>query len=154
MPDEPPSPNEKLSTIDSYKIAADASMKKINESWLIFSIFWAATALLLVALFQSTDSHFVAIKWIVIPMAGLILSITWSLIQYRVLGWVEFYEKIVNYSEDELNPLPKYRIGETNPNKVKGFSIRWIMRGIPILGVAAWIFILGFGLGFGLCYTI
>jgi len=70
-------------------------------SWSIFGIFWAANAILLVALFQNgTMPH--GTVGIVIALVGFGLSFVWHRIQNRALKYVEMYEAIIEKLEKPL----------------------------------------------------
>ena len=120
-----------------------------HECWFIFSIFCAANAVLLDALFQSGDHHFLWIKWIAIPIAGLILSITWFILQLRINNVMRFYEDMVNKLEGKFFS-EDYQSGRKNPssknfNKYKGFGAKPLMEVIPLLGIVTWGIMLCFG---------
>ena len=63
--------------------------------WSISGIFWAANAILLVALFQNgklPDSH---LPRLAISAVGAILSLTQYFLQGRTLGHIKRYEKLI-----------------------------------------------------------
>jgi len=83
-------------------IAARASVDQIN--WVVFSAFWGANALVLIALVQSGE-----IKWMV-PIAGLVISLVWVLIQKRALGHLGYLESVVEKLERALNIQPEHAV--------------------------------------------
>ncbi len=78
--------------------------------WNIFGIFWAASALLLVALFRTGDFPENSAVGIIISGVGLSLSIAWSLIQRRSLGHIKRHEKLMKRLEQKLEFDPDYAV--------------------------------------------
>ena len=73
--------------------------------WTIFGVFWAANAVLLVALFTTggtPSANFEAI----ISVAGTILSIIWFIIQRRAIRWLSYYETVIYRIEKEFLDIP------------------------------------------------
>jgi phosphate/sulfate permease len=146
---------EKLN-LEQLKIVNNLRIHEDQLCWTVFSIFWAATALLLVALFQSSDLPFIFIKWILIPVFGLFLSIIWFIILFRALDYLQFYEKIVRDLEEHLIDI-KFQTNRKNTNFekcVRGCSVRPIMKTIPIVMIFAWVLILGIGFGLRIGFSL
>jgi len=62
--------------------------------WAIFGVFWAANAVLLVALF-TTGGLPGNLVGIVVSVTGAVMSWVWFLIQRRTLAWLRYYEEII-----------------------------------------------------------
>jgi hypothetical protein len=69
--------------------------------WSIFGVFWAANAILLVALFPKGGLPAYPIGAI-ISVVGFLLGIVWYKIQGRALGHVTRYERLMKRLEEEL----------------------------------------------------
>lgn len=69
--------------------------------WSIFGVFWAANAILLVALFQNGQIPMSAIG-IVISVVGALLSCVWHQIQRRALGHILRHETLIERLERQL----------------------------------------------------
>lgn len=78
---------------------------RVNQAqivWRIFAAFWAANAILLVALFRDgryPDDRAAAVT---VTSVGLLLSVTWFGIQRRALGHIERFEKLMARLEVRL----------------------------------------------------
>ena len=70
--------------------------------WSIFGTFWAANAILLVALFTTGNLPSNPAVGIVISVVGLFLSLTWHAIQARALGHIIRHEELIRKIEVEL----------------------------------------------------
>jgi hypothetical protein len=108
--------------------------KQDQVTWTIFGVFWPANALLLVALF-TTGALPAPVIGIVVSVVGLILSIVWTLIQYRAIAHLEFYEALIHRIEEKYLQIPPdvSLSGRINTslfsNKTKGtIRLRPIMR--------------------------
>ncbi|HLO15514.1 MAG TPA: hypothetical protein VK206_11840 [Anaerolineales bacterium] len=73
--------------------------------WTIFGVFWAANAVLLVALFTTGEIPSVQVGF-VISATGTLLSYVWFIIQRRAIRWLEYYEKIIFQIEKEYLMIP------------------------------------------------
>jgi hypothetical protein len=70
--------------------------------WSIFGVFWAANAILLVALFPK--GYFPTyLVGLIISLVGLFLAIVWYKIQNRALGHVKLYEDLMKELENKLD---------------------------------------------------
>jgi len=72
---------------------------------MIFSMFWVANALLLVALFATGKMPIRKVGAIISAM-GVIISLVWFFIQWRSIGWLEYYERIIQRLEKRLSIPP------------------------------------------------
>lgn len=111
--------------------------------WAIFGVFWAANAVLLVALF-STGTIPDDMVVIVISIVGTLLSIIWFLIQRRAINWLRYYEKIINKLEKRLE-IPDKLSMSPDKNKLlycktvgRGIRVRQLMVGSGIFVAIAW----------------
>jgi len=77
--------------------------------WSIFGVFWAANAILLVALFQGGKFPTFSVG-MVISVVGTLLSIVWHKIQGRALGHVKRHEELMKRLERELGFEDKYAV--------------------------------------------
>jgi len=77
--------------------------------WSIFGVFWAANAILLVALFPEghCPTHYVGL---IISLVGLFLAIVWYKIQNRALGHIYKYEGLMKELEELLEIPALYRV--------------------------------------------
>jgi hypothetical protein len=82
---------------------------RVNQAqivWRIFAAFWAANAILMVALFRDgrfPDDRAAAVS---ITSVGLVLSVTWFGIQRRALGHIDRFEKLMARLEMRLGVPP------------------------------------------------
>lgn len=105
--------------------------------WAIFGVFWAANAVLLVALFTTGGLP----KWpvgLVVSIVGVVLSLVWLAIQHRAMAWLRFYETIVRELEQKHLHVPPVVAFTGHPEKVKGVRVRPIMLSCAIVSVLAW----------------
>jgi hypothetical protein len=105
--------------------------------WAVFAAFWAANAVLLVALFTTGKLPEASVGAIVSGV-GFVLSVVWLAIEYRAVAWLRFYEGILR--EVELNhlqvPLPIAFTG--HPEQVKGVTVRWLILACPSVSALLW----------------
>ncbi|NQT79922.1 MAG: hypothetical protein HQ555_05970 [Candidatus Aminicenantes bacterium] len=125
-----------LANINSLRSSQDQVL------WNICGIFWAANAILLVALFTSGDFPN-NIVGIVISLVGLAFSLTWHKLQNRALGNVIRLEKIRKRLEDKLKIDPIYsadsEVDSCEFKKLlKGKSAREIMPKCCLGGAVFW----------------
>ncbi len=112
--------------------------------WHIFGIFWAASALLLVALFRSGDFPDNFIVGLIISTVGFSLSIAWFLIQRRSLGHVKRHEKLMERIEQKLGFNPDYAASaEVNLKDYQEFlsmrpRARNVMKAFSIFALIGW----------------
>ena len=113
--------------------------------WHIFGIFWAASALLLVALFRTGDFPDNFVVGLVISMVGFSLSVAWFLIQRRSLGHVKRHEKLMEKIEQKLGFNPDYAASaEVNLKDYQEFlnmrpRARNVMKGFSLIALLGWL---------------
>ena len=114
--------------------------------WAIFAVFWAANAVLLVALF-TTGAIPKDNVVMIISFVGLVLSLIWFFIQRRAIKWLIYYENIINRIEDELK-IPDHISISTYKNKElydrivgKGVRVRKLMIRSGVVSTSIWLII-------------
>jgi hypothetical protein len=125
--------------------------------WTIFGVFWAANAVLIVALF-TTGNLPESLVGILVSIIGLILSIIWALIQHRAINWLRYYEHIIFRIERKYLHLPmdinlSPRINKFAKKKIiKGkVRVRVLMNYSGPVAVILWLLaLIYFSLGIGL----
>lgn len=113
--------------------------------WTVFGTFWAANAILLVALFDGGKLPTERTVGAVISGVGFLMSGVWHAIQTRALGHIERYEVLAARLENRLD-IPEVLSTSPRRNKVdydlyvKGhFSARNIMPLCSALSAAVWL---------------
>lgn len=136
--------------------AVSMAAKEDQIIWTIFSVFWAANAVLMVGLF-TTGMFPEPPVGIAISAAGAILSWLWFFIQRRAIGWLVYYEKIIQEIEQEHLAIPREiaLTGYLNDRKYKetigqGIRVRPLMIVSGVVTATLWTIALG---GF-LCQAI
>jgi hypothetical protein len=111
--------------------------------WAIFGVFWAANALLLVALFNTGEIPDDKVI-LVVSIVGTLLSIIWFIIQRRAINWLRYYEILMGKLEKKLK-IPNKLAMSPNKNELlfckivgKGIRVRMIMVWSGILSSVAW----------------
>lgn len=114
--------------------------------WSMFSIFWAANALLLVAIFTSNGTYVVSI----VSAVGIFTSIVWLMLLHRAIGHITIYENLMRDIENTLlKDHSQFRLtlapnAKSNINWPKAKVVwRWSVR----IFLMIWIL----GLSIGLC---
>ena len=109
--------------------------------WSIFGIFWAANAILLVALFQNGGMPDESVG-IVIALVGFGLSFVWQKIQTRALKYVKMYEAVMEKLERALGIESEYTVsGKINKEDWeniigRGIKVRqWMLGSIFVIMV-------------------
>lgn len=113
--------------------------------WTIFGVFWAANAVLLVALFSSGEMPN-AKAGTVISAAGAILALVWFVVQRRAIRWLSYYENIIYRIEKEYLIIPpdialSARINNATFMKEigHGIRVRRIMIGSSVMTALCWV---------------
>jgi hypothetical protein len=140
-----PEPKEPQHTFSSGQLSAQLT-NVVNRSayedtvvWAIFGTFWAANALLLVALFSQGDFPRNPGVGVVISIAGTIVGVAWFQIQRRAIAHLARYEKIVALLEVELQVPDDFRLtGDKHRENIRGIGARTVMNGITRLAFAGW----------------
>lgn len=86
--------------------AVSMAAKEDQIAWAIFGVFWAANAVLLVALF-TTGGPPGNLVGIVVSATGAVVSWVWFLIQRRTLAWLAYYEEIIWRLEKDHLGVPE-----------------------------------------------
>ncbi len=138
-PSEPPPALELTRLWSQLSNGVNRSAYEDTVVWAIFGTFWAANALLLVALFSQGDFPRRPVIGVIISTAGSVVSVAWSLIQGRAISHLARYEFIVGALEEELRIPERFRLqGDQHREKLQGLGARKVMRGITQLAVVAW----------------
>jgi hypothetical protein len=105
--------------------------------WTIFGVFWAADAVLLVALFTDgkLPEHPVGI---VVSVVGFAISLVWSAIQIRAFGWLKCYETVIKQIEVERLHVPALIAVTGSGKRVDGVPVRGLMITCPLVSAALW----------------
>ena len=141
-----------ISREELWKQLENANVSRVGQDqviWSIFGIFWAANALLLVAIFTS-NLDYTKYTVTIISGVGIFTSIVWFLILHRGLSHNSLYECLMRIIEDKLfKDCPEYRLTlpETGKSKISGPRARNVMRGSVIVFLMLWLV----GLGIGMC---
>jgi hypothetical protein len=111
--------------------------------WTIFSIFWAAEALLIVAIF---NDHGISneLVFLTVSFVGLLISLVWFLVQRRSIKWLEYYEELIRLIEIEIEIPKEFSISPLINVKLfhdkvdKGIHVRDVMYCSGLLCFIAW----------------
>jgi hypothetical protein len=117
--------------------------------WSIFGTFWAANAILIVAIFQDM-AHWPVIT-IITGSVGSTMSLVWYWIQDRAIWRIRGYERIKKEVLDKLEVPIQYRLDF--PNQSRAPPARRLMTGVPLGIMIAWLGALVVGL-VGLGWTL
>jgi hypothetical protein len=101
--------------------------------WRIFAAFWAANAILLVAL--SRDGALPAERAVTLAIGGvgLGLSLTWLVVQRRAMGHLARHERLMERLETRLRVPPELSVSERlNRGDYDACMPRW-PRGRPVM---------------------
>lgn len=102
------STNGELRSQLSHAISLRSSEDQVL--WTISGIFWAANALLLVALFQGRGLPESNVPRFVVPGVGVALSTMQYFLQGRALGHIGRYEELMKRLESALNVEPAHAV--------------------------------------------
>jgi hypothetical protein len=108
----------------------------------VFGVFWAAGAVLLVALFNNGQGPNRPVGMIV-SSTGVILSLVWTLLQLRAIGYLHFYDAIVEEIETRLSIDPDIAVSarintRLHSANVRGVSVRPLMVGCAVAAGLSW----------------
>jgi hypothetical protein len=112
--------------------------------WSIFGTFWAANAILLVALFTTGKLPTDSTVCTVVSVVGIMLSLTWYAIQARALGHLMRYEELIKRIESKINFDPDYALSaDINRNDYNHYlgktpRARILMKVYSICGAISW----------------
>ncbi len=112
---EPPGTEENrhLTRQELWTQLSNAASLRSSEDqvlWTISGIFWAANAVLLVALFQGGKLPETNVPCLVVSAVGMILSTIQYFLQGRALGHIQRYEELMTKLERALDFAPEYAI--------------------------------------------
>ena len=91
--------------MESIWEAVALTAKQDQIVWTVFSIFCAANAVLLVALFTTGDLPKPTVG-LVVSIVGLALSLIWLAIHHRAVEWLKFYESVMRELENNQLHVP------------------------------------------------
>jgi hypothetical protein len=113
--------------------------------WSIFGTFWAANAILLVALFTTGKLPEDANVGLVVSTVGVLISLAWGTIQRRALGHVKRHEALMSKLEERL-ALDRDFAVSTDINQRdyqkfvgNGIRARQVMLACSLVGGALWL---------------
>ena len=92
-----PPPPPQLTRDDQWKQLGNAvalAAKQDQIAWAIFGVFWAANAVLLVALFTTGALPQPSVG-LVVSSVGVVLSLVWRAIERRAVEWLKHYERVL-----------------------------------------------------------
>jgi len=119
--------------------------------WSIFGTFWAANAILIVALFPNGDLPPNPNVGIVIESVGFFMCLIWYSIQNRALGHIKRHEALIAKLESRLNIDPAYAVSpklntELYKKFLNGCNARTVMSLSSVVGVIFWLVALSISL--------
>lgn len=118
--------------------AVALAAKQDQIVWTIFGVFWAADAVLLVALFTTGDVPKRPVG-LVVSIVGVAISGVWTAIQHRAIEWLKFYETVMKELEGKkyLHVPPSIAVTGRR-EQVKGVRVRGLMLACPLVSVVLW----------------
>jgi uncharacterized membrane protein len=131
---EPPSRSDLWNQLGN---AVTLVAKQDQIVWAVFGVFWAANAVLLVALFTSGDLPKRPVG-LVVSIVGIALSLVWLTIEHRAVGWLKFYEAIVRELEQTHLHVPPAVAFTGHPETVGGMRVRPLMLACPLVSAVIW----------------
>ncbi len=106
-----------------------------QTTWTVASIFWAANALLLLALFQEWKDGSLNNLRIILSVVGLAFSAVWFFVQGRGLAHIRRYEDLIKTYEQKLGYVGDFahlaqspEINVEQANKFLGGKVEWTLR--------------------------
>ncbi len=129
--------NDQLNRVVGVRSSED------SITWNIFGIFWAANAILLVALFSNGGIARLPVG-IIVCCVGSVMALSAYLLQDRGLRFIEYYEATIENLERELKIEPKFaisgRVNETGYKEHFRCSVRarTVMRRMDVAALAGW----------------
>ena len=145
-----------LTRQEEWSQLANAIAMRSSEDqvlWSIFGTFWAANAILLVALFTTGKPPEDANVGLVVSVVGVLISFVWNTIQKRALGHLKKHEALICRMEKELDFERRFSIStEINTTDYetfldKGIRARQIMPACSAAGIALWLLAVFYFLG-------
>jgi len=142
---ENPTPLNRQEMWDQLSRSTDMRSSQDQVLWSIFGTFWAANAVLLVALFQSGKlpaNHWIGV---IVAITGAFLCFTWHILQRRALGHLKRLEAVMDALEKQLSVESTFalsgsinKLGYDEHVGHLRFSARKIMRVCSILTTILW----------------
>jgi len=121
------------------------AVKEDQIVWAIFGVFWAANAVLLVALFTNGALSIPSVG-ILISASGATLSSVWFLIQRRAILWLGYFERIIREIEELHLRIPdtvalSAKLNKATFNETVGsrMRVRPLMTGSGFVVALLWI---------------
>jgi len=110
-------------------------------AWTIFSVFWAASVLLVGVLFQGPSFPPDPALGFTVSLVGALMSIAWALTQQRALVHLERHEELIKSIETELSRDGHLRVEHqlSMQQPPSGWRARTIMRVSCWAAVCAWL---------------
>ncbi len=112
--------------------------------WTVFGVFWAANAVLLVALFATGDLPERRVG-IIASAFGIALSAVWWRVERRAIEYLGAYEEVIRRLERRLLGEPsQFALSrglneELFEKKVQGSSVRPLVEGVCIVFIGVWL---------------
>jgi 8-oxo-dGTP diphosphatase len=137
-----------LTRQEEWSQLANAIAMRSSEDqvlWSIFGTFWAANAILLVALFTTGKLPEDANVGLIVSAVGVLISIVWDAIQRRALGHLKKHEALIGKMEKELDFERRFAIsseintGDYETFLSKGIRARQIMPACSVAGTVSWL---------------
>lgn len=148
MTQQPPGPPPAPLNLSDQLNRAVAMVTATNQVvWNIFGIFWAANAVLLIALFPQGSLPKPAVG-MVVSAFGVALALAWALILLRALKFLGFYEDVLANLESSLNVPPGLSLSSRRNEALfkekiwRGVRIRVrpIQVGCALVSLVVWVF--------------
>jgi hypothetical protein len=155
---------------DQLSNAASLRSSEDQVLWTISGIFWAANAVLLVALFQGGKLPESNVPPLVVSAVGMTLSAIQYFLQGRALGHIQRYEQLMTRLECALGFAPEYAVSaDLNTEDADRYlggrrgnvrfkvrrgtlvSVRRLMQWTSVVGALAWAAAFGFFLYAAIC---
>jgi hypothetical protein len=133
--------------------AVVARSSEDQVTWSIFGIFWAANALLLLALFTASDYLGAGRVVSIVSVVGIFTSLVGLLLVHRALGYIGEYERVISDVEDILfEKYPNFRLTlkPKTKSRIGGIPARVVMHWAIAGFLGIWII----GFSIGLCILL
>lgn len=136
-----------------WKQLQNALAKRSSQDqviWSIFGIFWAANALLFVAVFTSNGKILEGLVVSIVSIIGIFTSIVWRFLLRRAINHIELDENLMSHIENillEKNPELRLTKDPKSKSDIQGPQARAAMRWSILVFLSIWVL----GVGIGLC---
>jgi len=125
-----------MNSDDKLKMLLDMQQSEADLHWKRNNIFLLCSSILLLALSQFSQRKF----RITIAGLGIILNVSWLLIQYRSSSYTQYWKA----KAQELKDLDQDLL-DMYPRNLKGIETRIIAHFLPIIFIIIWILVFIFG---------